>query len=184
MFEEERQSFVDQKEQVEARYNLVNEEKKEIEKMFESLKDEIKQLKKIEEECHIDKDILDSIEQRLNVLNMFILSELSDSFEKIAFIELGKLMENRAEFLDSTKKTFMVSNPRFIKYLQKQKLTDLEIGYCCLYCIGFNGIEISKYLDRKAIYNINGIIRKKLDIPKGGTQIDVFLKQKMREFHQ
>lgn len=182
-FDEERKVIVGEKEQVEAKYVLLKEEKEETERMFASLKAEIEQLKKIRKDKSIDKDILSSVEQRLNVLNMFILAELSDSFEKIAYAELGKLMEDREEFLESTRKTFMVSHPKFMSYLKKKNLTEWEIGCCCLYCIGFNGAEISEYLHRKAIYNVNSIIRQKLDIPKGGTQIDVFLKQKMQEFH-
>lgn len=182
-FDEERKVIVGAKEQVEAQYVLLKEEKEETERMFTSLKSEIEQLKKIRKDKSIDKDILASVEQRLNVLNMFILAELSDSFEKIAYNELGKLMENREEFLESTRKTFMISHPKFMSYLRKQNLTEWEIGCCCLYCIGFNGAEISEYLNRKAIYNVNSTIRQKLNIPKGGTQIDVFLTQKMKEFH-
>lgn len=182
-FDEERRTIVGEKEQVEAKYVLLREEKEETERMHASLKAEIEQLKKIRKDKSIDKDILASVEQRLNVLNMFILAELSDSFEKIAYTELGKLMENREDFLESTKKTFMISHPKFMAYLRKRNLTEWEIGCCCLYCIGFNGTEISEYLNRKAIYNVNSTIRQKLDIPKGGTQIDVFLKQKMQEFH-
>lgn len=182
-FDEERRAIVGEKEEVEARYVLIKEEKEEAERMYSSLKAEIEQLKKIRKDKSIDKDILASVEQRLNVLNMFILAELSDSFEKIAYTELGKLMENREGFLESTKKTFMISHPKFMAYLRERNLTEWEIGCCCLYCIGFNGAEISEYLNRKAIYNVNSTIRQKLDIPKGGTQIDVFLKLKMQEFH-
>lgn len=182
-FDKERKVIVGEKEQVEAKYVLLKEEKEETERMFASLKAEIAQLKKIRKDKSIDKDIIASVEQRLNVLNMFILAELSDSFEKIAYAELGKLMEDREGFLESTRKTFMVSHPKFMSYLQKKNLTEWEIGCCCLYCIGFNGAELSEYLNRKAIYNVNSIIRQKLDIPKGRTQIDVFLKQKMQELH-
>ena len=88
-FDEERKVIVGAKEQVEAQYVLLKEEKEETERMFASLKAEIEQLKKIRKDKSIDKDILASVEQRLNVLNMFILAELSDSFEKIAYNELG-----------------------------------------------------------------------------------------------
>lgn len=181
-FDEERRTIVGQKELIEAQNEILKGEKEEVERMYSSLKSEIEQLRKIRKDKSIDKDILASVEQRLNVLNMFILAELSDSFEKIAYKELGKLMENREEFLESTRKTFMVSHPKFMEYLRKKKLTEWEIGCCCLYCIGFNGAEISEYLNRKAIYNVNSTIRQKLDIPKGGTQIDVFLKQKIQEY--
>lgn len=182
-FDEERRNIVDEKQRVEAEYVILKEEKEETEKMFVSLKAEAAQLKKIKKDKSIDKDILISVEQRLNVLNMFILAELSESFEKIAYRELEKLMENREEFMESTKKTFMISHPKFIDYLHKANLTEWEIGCCCLYCIGLNGAEISEYLNRKAIYNVNGVIRQKLNIPRGKTQIDIFLKQKMRELH-
>lgn len=139
-FDKERKVIVGEKEQVEAKYVLLKEEKEETERMFASLKAEIAQLKKIRKDKSIDKDIIASVEQRLNVLNMFILAELSDSFEKIAYAELGKLMEDREGFLESTRKTFMVSHPKFMSYLQKKNLTEWEIGCCCLYCIGFNGV--------------------------------------------
>ena len=160
-----------------------NLEREETERMFTSLKGEIEKLKKIKKDKSIDKEILESVEQRIKVLNMFILAELSDSFHVIAHKELEKLMENREEFMESTKKTFMISHPKFMEYLHKQSLTEWEIGCCCLYCIGFNGAEISEYLNRKAIYNVNGTIRQKLNIPKGKTQIDIYLKQKMQELH-
>lgn len=181
-FAEERRVIVEEKEQAEEQCALLKEENDEVERMYLSLKAELAQLKKIKKDKSINKDIIESVEQRLNILNMFILAELSDSFRKIAYTELGKLMENREEFLESTKKTFMISHPKFMKFLRNSNLTEWEIGCCCLYCIGFNGAEISEYLKRKAIYNVNGVIRHKLNIPKGKTQIDVFLRHKMHEF--
>lgn len=178
-FDEERDTILDEKNQAQEKYLLLKEE---AEEMYISLKAEISKLKRVKKEQHINKDILLAIDQRLHILNMFILGEVSSSFNKIAFMELKKLLENREEFLESTKHTFLISNPKFISYLRAQNLTEWEIGCCCLYCIGFNSYEISEYLNRKAIYNLNSTIRHKLGIPKGKTKIDVFLKHKMEEY--
>lgn len=181
--EEEREAMEGEIRKVEARCRSLEEEKAETERMSVSLKTEVKRLTDIMKDNSIRGDILSSVEKRLDVLNMFVLAEMSDSFEKIAHMELCKLMENRADFLVSTKNTFMISHSRFITFLSEHGLSEWEIGCCCLYCIGFNGAEVSEYLNRKAIYNVNSSIRQKLKIPKGKSQIDVFLKQKMKEFH-
>lgn len=157
-------------------------EKKELELMSEWLKAEIQRLKQIRKDNRLDKDIVASVEQRLNVLNKFILSKVSNTFEKAAYCELEELMANPDEFIESTKKTFLVSRPKFIAYLRNRKLTEWEIGLCCLYCIGFNSSDVSEYLHRKSIYNVNSTIRQKLDIPKGTSKIDSFLKRLLKDF--
>lgn len=157
------------------------EDKESAEQLYNALKSEIRQLKKIRADETLDKEIILSVDQRLRVLNMFILAEFSDSFIKVAYMELKKLIEDREHFLISTRNIFQILHPAFMNYLKDQNLTDWEIGCCCLYCIGLNAIEVSEYLNKKAIYNLNSDIRRKLNIPKGKGQIDVFLKNKMSE---
>lgn len=164
------------------RMRKVRSEKKELELMSELLKAEIQRLKQIRNDNRLDKDIVASVEQRLNVLNKFILSKVSDSFKKAAYCELEELMSNPEDFIESTKNTFLVSKPKFIAYLRKQKLTEWEIGLCCLYCMGFNSSDVSEYLHRKSIYNVNSTIRQKLGIPKGTSKIDSFLKCLLTDF--
>ena len=154
-------------------------ERKEAVTMYESLKKEVSRLSRIKSEKGLDNDVRVQLEKRLKVLNMFILAEMSDSFNRIAYEELGRLIENRDDFMISTSKTFMLSHPEFLEYLKKHDLSEWEIGCCCLYCIGFNGVELSDFLNRKAIYNINGTIRQKLGIPKSFSKIDLFLQNKM-----
>lgn len=156
-------------------------EKMEYEAELESVRSEIKQLKKIRHDKTLEQSIRTAVEERLKVLNMFIMASISDSFSTKARDELAKLMENRNDFLESTRKSFMIAHPRFIEYLKKQQLNEWETGCCCLYAIGLNGAEISSYLDRKAIYNVSSSIRRKLGIPKGKTRIDTFLRQKLEE---
>lgn len=156
-------------------------EREQYNQMLESLNAEILRLKKIRRDSRIDKDIISHVDRRLNVLNMFVLSNVSRVFQTKAYKELSLLMENREDFMESTRKSFVISHPEFLSYLKSCKLTDWEIGCCCLYCIGFNGNELSDYLRRKAIYNVNSVIRRKLGISKGSTQLDTFLRQKMSE---
>ena len=156
-------------------------EKIEYEAELESVRSEIKQLRKIRRDKTMEQSIRSAVEERLKVLNMFVMASISDSFSTKARDELAKLMENRDDFLESTRKSFMIAHPRFIEYLKKQQLNEWETGCCCLYAIGLNGAEISSYLDRKAIYNVSSSIRRKLGIPKGKTRIDTFLRQKLEE---
>lgn len=165
-----------EKRQVETQNTSLREE---MESMSVSLKAEIEHLKRISKDKSVGKDIIASIEQRMTVLNKFILAEFSASFEKEAYTELKRLISDREAFMESTRKTFAVSHPKFISYLRDRKLSEWEIGCCCLYCIGFNGSELSEFLNRKSVYNTNSAIRHKLGIPKGKTQIDVFLKRMM-----
>lgn len=178
-FDEEREVILDEKNQAQEKYLLLKED---AEKMYTSLQEDISRLKKVRKGQSINKEIKLAVERRLSILNMFVLGEMTDSCRKIAYDELKRLIDNREKFMESTKQTFLASNPKFIEYLRLNQLTEWEIGFCCLYCIGFNSNEISDYLDRKAIYNVSSTIRKKLGIPKGKTRIDLFLKQKMAEF--
>lgn len=80
------------------------------------------------------------------------------------------------QFLESTRLAFSLSHSVFIEHLQKKGLTDREVSYCCLYCIGLNGSEISNYLDIKSFYNISKVIRKKLSIDRS-INIDTYLRK-------
>lgn len=157
-------------------------EKKELELMSEWLQSEIQRLKQVRKNKSLDKDIVASVEQRLNVLNKFVMSKVSDSYSEGAYSELEELMSNPDDFIESTKNTFLVSKPKFITYLRKRQLTEREIGLCCLYCMGFSSSDVSEYLHRKSIYNVNSAIRQKLDIPKGTSKIDSFLRNLMKDF--
>lgn len=156
-------------------------EKEDMERMLDSLKKEMDRLKKIRRSRSFDKETIDIIEKRLDILHKVILAERFDSFKEMAHRQVQELIRDRDDFMASTRKTFMLSHSSFIAYLESHGLTEWEIGCCCLYCIGFNGAEVSDFLERKAIYNVNSTIRSKLGIPKRQMKIDFFLKQKMRE---
>ena len=120
-----------------------------------------------------------TVEERLEILNNFIVSNISGIDMDKSLQELARYMENNEEFLQSTRKSFELTHPKFISYLTKKKLTEWEIGCCCLYCTGLNGNEIANYLDVKYFYKHSSIIRKKLGIQS--VNIDTFLIDKAKE---
>lgn len=168
-----------QEEQLE-RQELEAEKDKYVE-MYNATCKDIKRLKKALQENKLDKEVCRLVEERLNVLNNFVAANISGSFTTIAYNELSKLMADQAHFLNSTRASFHIAHPQFLSYLEKSGLTDEEIEYCCLYCIGLNGSEILSYLNKPSIYNISAVLRKKLDVEKK-IKIDVYLQKKMLEF--
>lgn len=168
-----------QEEQYE-RQELEAEKDKYVE-MYNATCKDIKRLKKALQENKLDKEVCRLVEERLNVLNNFVAANISGSFTTVAYNELAKLMADQAHFLNSTRASFHIAHPQFLAYLKKSGLTNEEIEYCCLYCIGLNGSEILSYLNKPSIYNISAVLRKKLDVEKK-MKIDVYLQKKMQEF--
>lgn len=100
--------------------NALIQEKEAVEKMYASLKTELNRLKKIRKDNKIDPEVQQSVEKRLNMLNMFFPAEFSASFRHTAYEELNRMIEDREGFILSTTKTFMISHPGFISYLKSK----------------------------------------------------------------
>lgn len=125
-----------------------------------------------------DEKAMSVIRHRLSVLDKVIASRIS-SDEKLyqsSEEEINVLMEDREEFLCSTKIVFEESHPKFIAYLKEKGLTDWEIGYCCLYTLGLKGKDIGEYIQKKRHYIISHEIRQKLSLGKHETNISIYLR--------
>lgn len=184
----ERKIHKDEVEGVERRLKEEQFERQELEaekdkyvEMYNATCKDIKRLRKALQENKLDKEVCRLVEERLNVLNNFVAANISGSFTSVAYNELARLMADQTHFLNSTRASFHIAHPQFLSYLKKSGLTDEEIEYCCLYCIGLNGSEILSYLNKPSIYNISAVLRKKLDVEKK-MKIDVYLQKKMQEF--
>ena len=184
----ERKMYKDEIEGVERKLQEEQYERRELEaekdkyvEMYNATCKDIKRLRKALQENKLDKEVCKLVEERLNVLNNFVAANISGSFTTVAYNELARLMADQAHFLNSTRASFHIAHPQFLSYLKRCGLTDEEIEYCCLYCIGLNGSEILSYLNKPSIYNISAVLRKKLDVEKK-IKIDVFLQKKMQEF--
>lgn len=110
-----------------------------------------------------DGDIITStivpfpINYRLNVLNSYIVSNISGLYSDKAAAELKALLDDKDTFIKSMGDSFMISYPKFIEYLQKHNLNEWEIGCCCLYCLGLNdrSINIDTFLRKLLIKYCN-----------------------------
>ena len=128
----------------------------------------------------LTKDIIKLLEERLIILNNFIVSDISGTNMDKSLQELKSYLSDNEKFVHSTRMSYELTHPKFISYLKKVGLTQWEIGCCCLYCIGLNGSEISSFLSIKYFYKNSSIIRKKLGV-HSSTNIDKFLLEKLNE---
>ena len=144
--------------------------------MYDSALSEINDLNDALKNIHLEKNIRQCISERLGLLNKFIASNLTPHYSKNAAIELEHLMRDKAHFIDSTRISFLIEHPKFIQKLKKNGLTDNEIGYCCLYAMGFNGKDISSFLGAQH-YKLSSLIRKKFGLNKHDTNLDIFLRE-------
>ena len=125
------------------------------------------------------KNVRNVLEQRLEILNKFIVSDISGVDMSKSLEELKRYLSNNEEFLNSTTLSFKVTHPKFISFLLKKGLNDWEIGCCCLYCLGLNGNEISNYLNIKYFHKKFSSVRRKLNIQSINT--DTYLMNKLKE---
>lgn len=157
----------------------MEEQKNVLSNQYEKALSEQRKLRSLLVKQSFNENLRRTVEERLEILNNFIVSNISGIDMDKSLQELARYMENNEEFLQSTRKSFELTHPKFISYLTKKKLTEWEIGCCCLYCTGLNGNEIANYLDVKYFYKHSSIIRKKLGIQS--VNIDTFLMDKAKE---
>ena len=127
----------------------------------------------------VDSLSMQVLNDRLSLLNKFFAAEItSDSdIDRNAGNELSKLVENRQNFMYTTRMTFAAANPGFIRFLKGKGLTEPEIEYCCLYAIGLTGKEIGIYIEKKRHYNESSGIRKKLGLGEHDTNLGIYLRK-------
>lgn len=132
--------------------------------MFEDLKEEYESLQQmsqgIDEVSERAKDLLGV---RMRALGAFLTEEQPQSLDKVAN-RLETLTENRKELVETMCLLFGVYHPRFVSMLLDYGLNTIEIGFCCLYVLGFRTTEIGDVINRSGYYNISSDIRRKLPV--------------------
>ena len=121
-----------------------------------------------------DVEAMTLIRQRLSVLDKILASHISEE-------EIENLISDRESFLISTKIVFKESHPKFISILESKRLTDWEIGYCCLFTLGLKGKEVGEFIQKKRHYIISSEIRKKLGLGEHDTNIGIWLRTLLAE---
>lgn len=126
-------------------------------------------------------EIKEALREQLNALNKFFMANISSMYSENAAEQLAELITDQKHFLVMLRSSFMVSYPSFMDYLKESGLSDKEMEYCCLYCIGLNGNETASFLKRPSYKNEVLKMRKKLKMVRGDTNIDIFLRRKLAE---
>ena len=162
-------------------------EKRKMEKEFAEFRQQYEDLKM--EKIELDNLILSNppidrqskrvLNDRLELLNRFFAAEISSntSIDRKASQELSRLVEDRRNFMYTTRMTFAAAHPEFIRLLEEKGMTESEIEYCCLYAIGLKGKEIGAYIEKKRHYNESSCIRKKLGLGEHDTNLSIYLKK-------
>ena len=146
----------------------------------EQLEREKSELSDIMESSWVIKGpVKDIIKERLELLNTIMAASISenDKIDRTAQLKIEKFLEDRKAFITSTIAAFEASHPAFISHLRERGLTDMELGYCCLYAIGLNGKNVGGYTKMSRHYIINSEIRKKLSLEEKSTNLDKYIQQ-------
>ena len=151
---------------------------------IEQLEDESASLKEIlEKRKDLAKPIADAIKIRMEMLNGLLATKITenDSYAKPYGAWRDKLIQDKDEFMNTTRLAFKASHPQFIEYLEAHGLTESEINYVCLYAIGLRGKEAGEYMQLKRHYHISSDVRKKLGIDEHQTNIGIYIRKLMKQ---
>lgn len=127
----------------------------------------------------ISGPVKEIIKERLSLLNAVMAANISenDKIDKKAQLKIEQLLSDRKSFISSTVAAFEASHPHFIAHLKECGLSDMELGYCCLYAIGLNGKNVGEYTKMSRHYIINSEIRKKLRLEEHNMNLDRYIQQ-------
>lgn len=148
------------------------------------LENESETLKEIlEKQKDLAKPIEDAIKVRIEMLNGLLASRIADnaSYAEPYGTWKDQIIQDKDEFMNTTRLAFKASHPKFIEYLEQHGLTEYEINYICLYAIGLRGKEVGEYIQLKRHYHISSDVRKKLDIDEHQTNIGIYVRKLMKQ---
>lgn len=151
---------------------------------IEQLENESEALKEIlEKRNDLAKPIEDAVKIRIEMLNGLLASLITenDSYAEPYGAWKDQIIQDKDEFMNTTRLAFKASHPKFIEYLEQHGLTESEINYVCLYAIGLRGKEVGEYMQLKRHYHISSDIRKKLGIDEHQTNIGIYIRKLMKQ---
>jgi tetratricopeptide (TPR) repeat protein len=158
---------------------LMEAEAEQLRLRYFELEKEYNDLKSISDINSLDDSVKEALNNRTELLNKFLKSYISGKSElgEKFYKEMNSLLDNREEFMKTTRLSFVGSHPDFIKHLQEHGLTDDEINICCLYAIGLNGKDIGAFTNRKGHYNMSSAIREKLGIGEHDNILSIYIRK-------
>lgn len=147
--------------------------------LYSSALEERKSLERILEEYpSTDAEINQILSERMELLNEIVLNRRLSHSGKSEDMKrkINDLLNDTKEYLSTIGMTYVVKNPDVVSFLKSKGLTTWEIGYCCLYVMGYNAKEISGIMQNNQVYKISSEIRKKLGLEGGKIRLETYLK--------
>lgn len=147
--------------------------------LYSSALEERKSLERILEEYpSTDAEINQILSERMELLNEIVLNHRLSHSGKSEDMKrkINDLLNDTKEYLSTIGMTYVVKNPDVVSFLKSKGLTTWEIGYCCLYVMGYNAKEISGIMQNNQVYKISSEIRKKLGLEGGKIRLETYLK--------
>ncbi len=133
-------------------------------------------------EAHQKSDMMNEetrkvVTERLALLDKVLLGHITSNpaDSKAANEGIGKLLQNKDEFINSTAISFAASHPKFVDFLKQHNLTQWEIGYCCLFLMGMYSKDIEPHFSKAASNTYNSTIRNKLGLSLNGQKLKTYL---------
>lgn len=154
-------------------------ENRELKALFTSVEKEKQSLENmLKTSMLIDTEIRRILSDRIELLNEIALSHRIPRSEKVSSSQkkIDALLNDTKEYLSTIGMTYVVKNPEIVSFLKTKDLTTWEIGYCCLYVMGYNAKEISGIMKNNQVYKISSRIREKLGLEGGKVRLETYLK--------
>ena len=124
----------------------------------------------------------ENLKNRLISFTTFMESPKPDSISKIAS-QIEMIEKNKNYIIDNVALVYTILYPEFVVRHKNNGLTTSEIGFCCLYIIGLYPEDIKYLIKRKTVYNINSLLRKKMNLNQSDTNLDIWLKNLFTELY-
>lgn len=156
-------------------------QKEELSWLYSSLQEEYEGMSNmLKNNINIQEEARIMLGQRVKSLGHFLSIEQPKSLERVSD-QLDSLTNNRKELLETIGLLYAVYYPTFVNQLQEFKLSNGEIGYCCLLILGFRAGEIGDVINRRSSYHISSAIRRKVGLEPNDTNLAIFLKNLFKE---
>ena len=134
----------------------------------------------------LSPEALNAVAKRLELLNKFFTAYITDNsdIDRKASKEMEDLLNDKDNFMNSTRLAYAGSHPKFIKYLEEKGLTEWEINYCCLYALGLKGKEVGAYIKMRSHYNNSSEVREKLGITEHDTNLGIYIRKLVKSLSE
>lgn len=119
------------------------------------------------------------LDQRIIALRPYIADDFPDELYDSA--ELRHMVDDSKTLLRSVGLLMGIYHPRFVIELEKHRLSELEIGYCGLFALGFTGKEIPDKLRRDSFYRTSQAIRRKVGLGPHDTNLAIWIRNLFNE---